>query len=114
MGAVDSLIKVIDKCEGLRTLRMSHLEFNEEACDRFIDGLRHLITRKWGLLCNLQLLEWEEQLFEHSQTINHKTVHERLSNLYNSELVINDHCDHHAKLATNHPDCSSSEQLAGM
>ena len=70
MGAVDELINVIDKCEKLKTLRMANLGFDEKASTHFIDGLREHMTRKWGLLCDLQYLEWDEDIFHTSKKIN--------------------------------------------
>ena len=64
MSAVDSLLKVIDKCESMAVLRMSNLGFDEKACEHFMKGLRTHITRKWGLLNNLQFLEWKEDVFD--------------------------------------------------
>lgn len=85
MKAVAKLLKVVDRCEKLTQLRMSNLGFDKAACEFFVQSMKDLISRKWGLLNNLQLLEWEEVCFQKS-SINEKYVIDNLCNIYNSEL----------------------------
>ena len=64
---------------------MSNLGLDKAACEHFVNGMKHLMSRKWGLQNDLKLLEWEEDVFAKS-SLNEKYVADNLCNMYNSEL----------------------------